>query len=963
MSTSPEPTTNGPDPSPTSVDVDREVESTLSRSWGRPLRVRSLGSMQDAVYRVLDADREPVGAARVSTGAVDPAEVDAEALCLAHLARALPDLDLPTLVPTADGELVARHAQSSIRLMTWVRGARLGAWSRLPDQAARELGALAARVSGALEGFDAAALHREVEWDPRLAVPVVERYLPRCPADLVDDVRAALDRLRSSLPPADSSALPGQVVHLDLTDLNVLGTFDERSRFTATGIVDFEDTTHTWSLCELAVTAHAVIARRPSDPVGALRHALDGYLEHAGLTETEADLLWELVLARAAICAVVEAVESQAQPDNDYARRSAELDARALRAVLAVHPGFAREVVRHAAGLPPVGIGAGPLDPTTVHPLLREPVTSAYQVPADLTDEERDARVPDAMTLGARVRVGAGAVVSAPWDAEVAAVVDVSVTLRSRDPEATATYLRVDGVVTDRAPGAELAGGDAFGQAAGDDGTEATLHVQLLDDPSLPSRGAVRDADVWASLCPDPRFLLPEAPSEGQAPARVGALADRRRQHVASVQKLYYATPPEIVSGRGQWLVDRTGRRYLDMVNNVAVAGHSHPRITAAAAAQMAILSTNSRFLYDAIADYADKIVATLPPELDSVVLVNSGSEAVEVALQMARAHTGRHDVVVLDGTYHGWTTELGELITVEADRPGWRDHVAPWVHVADAPDVYRGRFGDDTAAYVDSLRRACEAAAGRGGAAAFVHEPVFGTRGGVVPPEGYLEAAYATVREAGGVVVADEVQVGFARTGRSFWSFQAQGVVPDVVASAKAAGNGHPLGFVACRREIAESYAQRSVFFSTAGGNPVSCRIGEAVLDVIAEEGLQENAARVGDRIRAGLAELSARHPLIGATYGTGLYQGIDLVSGVDGDRTPLAPDLVADVCDRLLELGCVVQPTGLLGNVLKIKPPLCLTETDADRFLAAVDQALGEQEELAALVEGPRGAPDVAG
>src|SRR5687768_10115674 len=244
-----------------------------------------------------------------------------------------------------------------------------------------------------------------------------------------------------------------------------------------------------------------------------------------------------------------------------------------------------------------------------------------------------------------------------------------------------------------------------------------------MGDPATPSTGKTRDAGLWRQLCPDPHDFLP-ASAHG-LPAASGAedAMTRRTRHVAQVQRTYFHTPPHIVAGRGQWLYDSTGRRYLDMVNNVAVAGHSHPRITAAAAAQLALLSTNSRFLYDAIADYADKIVATLPPELDTVLLVNSGSEAVELALQLARAHTGRHDVIVMDGVYHGWTTELLELGTIEADRPNWRGRLAPWVHVADAPDPYRGAHGDDLEAYVRSVEAQCEAALANGGPAAFLNE------------------------------------------------------------------------------------------------------------------------------------------------------------------------------------------------------------------------------------------------
>jgi 4-aminobutyrate aminotransferase-like enzyme/Ser/Thr protein kinase RdoA (MazF antagonist) len=920
------------------------VEEVLTTNWGLAGRALPLGSLQDCVYRVLGEGGEPLGAVRVSTGAVDEAGLHAEARCLVHLADALPRLDLPTLRPGIDGNLLQRRDGASVRLMRWVRGVRLADWSRLPDQAAMELGSVAAQVSQALRGLDEAPIRRYVEWDPRHAVAVAEEYLDRCPAGLRADVETALSRARMHLPDPASTVLQWQIVHLDVTDLNVLGSFDAQGTFRATGLVDFEDMTWTWSLCELAVTAHAVIGRRPEDPLGALRQVLEGYLEHRGLTEVEADLLWDLVLARSLICAVVEGVEAEADLDNDYAVRLAALDAVALRTVLGVHPTFASAFVRAACGHGTTPFApAIPASAQTV-PLLAGSGTGGYQTMAELTDRERDTTHPEAMWLGTLVHVEGSPEVVAPIRATVHAVAGTSVTLRLEPAGDAPAYLRIEGVNVDLGPGAVLGAGDPLGRVAA-----STLHVQLISDASLPSRGKVRDADLWRRLCPDPRALLP-ATAVGLEPVGRNDTAGRRR-HVAPLPKMYFRSPPLMLSGRGQWMYDSTGRRYLDMVNNVAIAGHSHPRITAAAAAQLDRLATNSRFLYDAIADYADKLVATLPPALDTILFVNSGSEAVDLALQMARTHTGRHDVIVIDGTYHGWTTELMELGTIEADRPGWRQRLAPWVHVADAPDPFRGLHGDDATAYVRSVEDRCADALPHGGPAAFLTEPVLGNRGGVVPPPGYLEAAFAAVRRHGGLCIADEVQVGFARTGATFWAFQNLGAVPDLVASAKAAGNGHPLGFVACRREIAESFAAASSFFSTAGGNPVSCRIGEAVLDVIADEGLRENAVLVGARIAAGLAELKDRHPVIGATYGLGLYQGIDLVEGGSADRAALRPERVADICERLLELGIIVQPTGVLGNVLKVKPPLCIALEDAERYLSCLDQTLTEHEELVDL------------
>ena len=393
----------------------------------------------------------------------------------------------------------------------------------------------------------------------------------------------------------------------------------------------------------------------------------------------------------------------------------------------------------------------------------------------------------------------------------------------------------------------------------------------------------------------------------------------------------------EIVRGRRQYLYDADGRPYLDMINNVAIVGHAHPGVAAAAARQFRLLNTNSRFLYDSMTEYAERLTALTPAGLDRVFLVNSGSEATDLALQLARVYTGRRDLVALRGAYHGWTSAVFELCS-GPDNPVWRDTLPSFVHLAAQPDPYRGVFGGDAAAYVASVAEAV----GGGGVAGFISEPLLGNQGGVQPPAGYLAGAYEAVRTAGGVCIADEIQVGYGRTGSSFWAFEHEGVVPDIVAVAKATGNGHPVGAVICRAEIADALGRRAAFFSSTGGGPVSCEVGIAVLDAIAEEGLQDNALRVGSRLNQALQALADDHELIGAVHGRGLYQGVDLV--VDRTTREPAPVHARWVCERMRELGVIVQPTGDHGNVLKVKPPLCITDADGELFVATLDQALRE-------------------
>lgn len=938
--------------------TDDHCARVAAVGWGLCAVPTAMGSLQDQVFR-LDVDGRPTATMKMSTpDRVDELVLTAEAELLRHLSRARPALRLPLLMPGLDGTLFHRSGDATARMMSWVDGLPMAAAPYFTTDSLRALGRIVGEVSTALAGFAHPGLRQHVEWDPRVALETVSDTLAEVGAARRPSIVRALDVLGDLLPRAAASDLPRQAAHLDLTDHNVIGGFDPSGLFHPTGVIDFGDVVHTWRVCEVAVAAHAAIGRHPDDPLAALTPVLEGYLEHRTMSEAECDHLWSVIVARATTCAAIEDVDAQRSPHNEYLSTLAELDAAALDGILAVDRSLARGAIRSLCGLTahPVDLLARLLAQRPTPLLAPEIVTpsSAWQSLADTDDSTADSAAPDALRLGTRVVVPRQTPILAPLDAEAVGTSGTTLTLAFSLDDVT-VHLRIEGIAPAVTIGDRVPRGHAVGVAGGADhpAVSAEVDLQLGTDSAMPHRGKVRDRGVWAELCPDPSPLLgrPATPPESRMTMA------RRHRHVASAQGAYYQTPPEFTRARGQWMYDDTGRRHLDMVNNVAAIGHSHPRVTAAAADQMSQLNTNSRFLYRAIAEYADRIAETLPAPLQSIFLVNSGSEAVELALQMARRYTGRRDVVALENSYHGWTTEVFELCTLPGDRPNWRSDLAPWVHIADSPDWYRGPHGTDVSRYLASLSDACVAAENNGGVAAFVHEPILGSLGGVIPPEGYLHGAYDIVRRTGGLCVADEVQVGYGRTGETFWAFESQDVMPDILMAAKAAGNGHPVGFVACSAEIAEAMATGSTYFSTPAGSPVSCRIGTAVLDVLRDERLQHNAADVGGYLSEQLSTLADRHRHIGAVYGRGLYQGIDLVEG-DGSTTPLNPSAVDAICERLLELGCIVQPTGLHGNVLKVKPPLCIRRSDAELFVSRLDQVLTERAAFATLA-GPHTPP----
>lgn len=444
----------------------------------------------------------------------------------------------------------------------------------------------------------------------------------------------------------------------------------------------------------------------------------------------------------------------------------------------------------------------------------------------------------------------------------------------------------------------------------------------------------ISNRPAWALL----EYLsrLPEGwPSEVFARACAGRQRDVaavRRRHLGPSLSLSYREPLHIVRGWRQHLYDADGRRYLDCVNNVAHVGHCHPRVTAAAAAQSQRLNTNTRYLYEGLAEYLERLTATLPEPLRVAYLVCSGSEANELALRLARAHTRRNEVIVVDTAYHGNTNALVEISPYKFNGPGGSGR-PPHVQVVPMPDTYRGphRGGNAGSQYAGYV---AEAVRKSGGVAAFFCESALGCGGQVIPAEGFLAESFAAVRSAGGVCVADEVQTGFGRAGTHFWMFERHGVVPDIVTMGKPIGNGHPMGAVVTTAEIAASFANGMEYFNTFGGNPVSCAVGLAVLDVLRDEGLQQNARETGDYLLAGLRDLD--NPLIGDVRACGLFLGIELVRDRE-TREPAAAEADALV-NRAKESGVLLSTDGPYHNVIKFKPPMVFTKADADRVIQAM-------------------------
>ena len=491
-----------------------------------------------------------------------------------------------------------------------------------------------------------------------------------------------------------------------------------------------------------------------------------------------------------------------------------------------------------------------------------------------------------------------------------------------------------------------------LGEVEENGGWPPHLHFQIILDPldmhgDFPGLAYPQHQDIWKSICPDPTVLFQFPPSSlPDSPLPFAQLLQTRKNHLGPSLSLSYREPLHIVRGYRQYLYDPHGRKYLDTANNVPHVGHQHPRVVEAAQQQIAVLNTNTRYLHEEILAYAEELYEKLPPQLEVIHLVNSGSEANELALRMARTCTQQQDFLVLDVGYHGNTNACIEVSSYKFDGPGGGG-CPEHVHVLPMPDPYRGPYGlDDPEAgpkYAQAALPFIEKLATVGkGIAGFMGESILSCGGQIVPPPGYLQALYEHIRAVGGVCIADEVQTGFGRVGSHFWAFELQGVVPDILTMGKPIGNGHPLGAVACTRAVADAFANGMEYFNTFGGNPVSATIGRTVLAVIKEEGLQQQAYDVGNYLREGLLELQTRYPIIGEVRGPGLFQGVELVR----DRATLAPagQETSYLANRMRKLGILMGTDGPFHNVLKIKPPMVFDEHNVNQLLNTLDQVLKE-------------------
>ncbi|TXI12621.1 MAG: aminotransferase class III-fold pyridoxal phosphate-dependent enzyme [Rhizobium sp.] len=994
---------------------DGEIEALLRDSYGISGQIAALPGEHDLNYCIDAIDGRRFLLKLHAPGDAD--DLGMQIAVLDHLAQVAPQLPISRALPDRSGMTAIPaelRGQRTARLLTWLTG---NVWAKSPSrgkQSIAALGRLLGELDRSLESFRHPGAKRTYAWDIGRADMHMENLGFITSADKQQVVKAVLERfVKETLPRLREC--PRQVIHNDANDYNVL--LDEDGA--VSGVLDFGDMVETWRIIEIAVAgAYALIGT--DDPVDAIARLADAYHAVNPISETEAELIFDLTCTRYAVSMCMAAKQIRENPQNTYLLVSQEDVWHELQRLQRENRSLAIARIRDACGFEPIPHAArierwlernaydfaGILKPSLTKPkVLALDLTAAGpdaeawatldaigaerliedRVGATRADfaiglygEDRVVYKGDAFetpTAGQRRTIHLGIdlflparePVRAPFAGTVAFIHDdavpfgfgPTVLLEHRTDEGDAFWTLYGHL--SRESVAKLKVGQAIGKgedfctlgAASENGNWSPhLHFQIVTD-HLGLGGqmhgvGVRDHwQVWRAISPDPSIVFGFSTPASVIVARDKdfLVRERHRRIGRSLSIAYSATPLKIVGGEGAYLIDEEGTRWLDMVNNVCHVGHCHPRVVKAAQAQIAKLNTNSRYLHDSLVEYSRRLANLLPDPLNVCFFVNSGSEANDLAIRLARAYTGNRDIITVDHAYHGHLSSLIDVSPYKFAGKGGEGRPRH-VRVAEMPDLYRGRFryGDAEAGrkYAEDVRDQVAALAVEGRRPAlFFSEGILGTGGQLTLPANYLKEAYAYVRAAGGLCLADEVQVGFGRVGSYMWAHELQDVVPDIVTMGKPIGNGHPMAAVVTTEAIAAAFANGMEYFNTFGGNPVSAEIGLAVLDVIRDERLMHHCRVVGDRLMDGVRVLSTRHRIIGDVRGHGLFNGVELVRS-HATLEPAAAELDFVIAEMKRKHHILLSSEGPHHNVLKVKPPAPFSAEDCDRFLDALDDTL---------------------
>ena len=899
-------------------------------------------------------------------------EIEGQEAFVSHVGALDPDIPLPRIIPNKNDQTYFRYQSRAgtshlVRAFSFLSGDALANVDKT-DALLIDFGEKLSRLSACLESF-----YHPNFFKPDFLWGLDNCHLAFAHVDCIDDQE--LKSLAGDFVASFEAHLPAlnklrkSVLYQDANDYNILVGPDGAS---VTGIIDFGDMVIGRTANELAI-AMAYAAMDTPSPLRVMAMLAKGYARHFELMDEEYSALIYLVKARLLQSICISAHRQSEFPDNEYLSISRKPAEKLFKKLQALDPQLVSSVLRAAATTSPVEVDIENGNDITSFVYGSAPSSFRYlPVQDDGSSSKLDPLLayivpygePDRMAqnIGSETNVMLGTgllffgprTVISPFNGTVQHIFKndgaFKVILQNRDKNGTLFHSVFDNLSKVDVEIAQCVTlGQTIGTSRNAPGIDEHWHgtnFQIVIDTeefitSPPINCDTNEFDLLSKVIVDPNKFLglspeltsPNLPSPDE-------LIERRRTRIAPSLSLSYAMPLKIVRGHGAYLMDYQGRNYLDMINNVSHVGHCHPHVVAEISRQAARLNTNSRYLHNTILDYADRLTATLPDPLNVCIFVNAGSEANEVAIRMARAHTQKNDAIAVTGAYHGHSSALIDISGYKFDGPGGAGQ-KDFVHLVDVPDPYRGSYlgyeEQSSLNYAQDFRRKISAVKNLGREPAFfICESFQGVGGQIIPPKNYLKHMFETARSEGIVCIADEVQVGMGRTGSHMWAFDEQNVIPDIVTIGKPIGNGHPLAAIVTTEEIATSFANGMEYFNTFGGNPVSCAVGMAVLDVIEQEELQQNAHSTGKYLMSLFEELLKDEPLIGDIRGRGLFIGVELVR--DGDKNQPADTEAQFIVNWLRHHGVLLSLEGPLNCVLKIKPPIVFKRHHADEFFEAL-------------------------
>ena len=978
------------------LDTAREVAEKFFKKSGD---IDALAGERNPNFLVTDADGKFV--LKIHT-ADEITQIQIQQSALATLEQ-LVDFQTPHTVPSSAGDLLADIGDGKFaRLLTWIDGELWSEAKDLSEAHKVQLGKLIASIDSELADVDTSkdldVLSRPFGWNALQVESLLPDIKLISDPELQSQVQTIFDRaISKSLPKVRD--LQHQLIHNDANDNNVVVAGGK-----VTGLIDFGDLIYAPRICGLAVgCAYQLDAR---DPVASIYSIVRGYHEVAPLSPAELEVLFDLICLRVATSVVMAHKQLAADPENGYLAISQDYFRSLLPALTASNDRLANYRLRNACGYEahPDSRHVRQWLATTdanISDVVMPPFAQASKIWLDWSGTNKNiARSWEAIeaemkAAGADVAIGHYCEDRNVYESDFfvdegkeSRTVHLAVDLFA--PAGTPVYAALDGKVflfhdntahLDNGPmivlehqtdqgvkfhtlyahlsresleGLSVGKEIKSGQQIATMGTEEVnvgwpphTHFQIIMDlcdmaHDIFGVAALSELPVWRSICPNPNLILrmPEG-TDVHAHLKTETLAQERQVVMSRALSLNFQKHLEIVSGKGAYLFDRAGTKYLDLVNNVAHLGHSHPRVVEAAYKQMLTLNTNTRYWNQNAIEYARALASTFPDPLNVVFFVNSGSEANDLALRLAQAHTKAKGMMVLEDAYHGHITSIIDISPYKfngrggAGRP---DHV----RVAPIPDAYKGLHRGEGAGtkYAAEFKRELDSLDQP--LCAFISESIVSTGGQVPLAPGFLKQAFEMARAAGGVCIADEVQIGMGRVGTYFWGFEMHDVVPDIVTMGKPLGSGHPLAAVVTTPEIAHSFITGMEYFNTFGGNPVSAAIGQTVLDVIVDEALQRNALVTGNYLMDSVRELGKSIEYIGDVRGSGLFIGIELVSN-KATQEP-GTQITKDLIEFARENGVFLSSDGPADNVLKIKPPMIIGTAEVDQFLDVLQRGLSK-------------------